>query len=117
LKARTKCNIVGFYILNSREFGAQASQLGLFKHKDEGATAILEKLKVEFRANKYKVVTSSGFDEYYLLRSESLDTEDGVEFEVKENATVRGIATAFSKFTGNRKASRVVLNRFIGMII
>ena len=117
LKARTKCNILGFYILNGREFGAQAAQLGLFKYKDEGATATLDKLKVEFRANKYKIITSAGFDEYYLLRSESLDTEDGVEFEVKENATVRGIATAFSKFTGNRKASRVVLNRFIGMII
>ena len=62
------------------------------------------------------MVTSSGYDEYYLLRSEGLDTEEDSEFEVKENATTRGLVSAFSKYTGNRLSSRVVLNRFIGMI-
>jgi hypothetical protein len=51
-----------------------------------------------------------------LLRSESLNTDDDEVFEVKENATTRGLVSAFSKYHGNRISSRVVLNRFIGMI-
>ena len=37
-------------------------------------------------------------------------------FEVKENSTFRGIASAFAKYNGSRISSRVVLNRFIGLI-
>ena len=71
----------------------------------------------EFCINvKYKIITNAGFDEYYLLRSEGLDTDDDVEFHVKENATTRGLVSAFSKYAGNRLSNRVVLNRFIGMI-
>ena len=62
------------------------------------------------------VVTNAGFDEYYLLRSEALDTEEETEFEVKENATTRGLVSAFSKYHGNRVSNRVVLNRFIELI-
>ena len=116
LKARTNCNIVGFYVLTSREFGQQATQLGLFKPGLEDIS-VLEKMKVSFRNNKYQVITSAGYDEYYLLRAESLDTEEDAEFEVRKDATTRGFVTAFSKFSNNRKTSRVVLNRFIGMII
>jgi hypothetical protein len=61
-------------------------------------------------------VTTAGFDEYYVLRSEALDTEEDNTFEVKENATTRGLVSAFSKYAGGRVANRVVLNRFIGMI-
>lgn len=109
LKARTNCNIIGFYVLSGREFGRVASSL-FPKIGDFG------KLKSEFRKNKYAVVTTAGYDEYYLLRSEGLDTDDDVEFVVKENATTRGLVSAFSKYAGNRLNNRVVLNRFIGMI-
>jgi hypothetical protein len=51
-----------------------------------------------------------------LLRSEGLDTEEDSELEVKENATTRGLVSAFTKFSGGRQSSRVVLNRFINMI-
>ena len=61
-------------------------------------------------------VNSTGFDDYYLLRSNGLDTEEDTEFEVKENATTRGLVSAFSKYAGNRVNNRVILNRFIGLI-
>jgi len=109
LKARTGCNIVGFYVLSGREFGRES--YNFFPR-----TANFDKLKSEFRKNKALTVTSAGFDEYYLLKSESLDTDVDVEFEVKENATTRGLVSAFSKYAGNRLSNRVVLNRFIGMI-
>ena len=111
LKLRTQSNIVGFYVLSSRELGRE---LGNFIPRS--AVNSHDKYKAEFRKNKYMVVTSAGYDEYYLLRTESLDTDDDVTFEVKENATTRGLVSAFSKFAGNRLNNRVVLNRFIGMI-
>jgi hypothetical protein len=110
LKLRTNSNIVGFYVLNGRELGRE-----LYYFLPRSITNY-DKYKSEFRKNKYMVVTSSGFDEYYLLRSEGLDTDDDVTFEVKENATTRGLVSAFSKFAGNRLNNRVVLNRFVGMI-
>ncbi len=109
LKLRTGCNIVGFYVLSGREFGREAYH---FFPKAVNH----DKYKAEFRKNKSLVVTNSGYDEYYLLRAEGLDTDEDVAFEVKENATTRGLVSAFSKFAGNRLNNRVVLNRFVGMI-
>ena len=111
LKARTNCNIVGFYVLAGRELGRE-----LYKFWPGKPNSFYDKIRIEFRKNKATVVTSAGFDEYYLLRSSALDTEEEAEFEVKENATTRGLVSAFTKYTGNRLSNRVVLNRFIGMI-
>jgi hypothetical protein len=111
LKARTKCNIVGFYILSGRNFSGVIPNFypELKSHE-------YEKLKKDFKSDKYSVVTTAGFDEYYLIRSENLDTDEDIEFEVAEDATMRNIASAFSKFSSSRKSSRVVLNRFIELI-
>jgi hypothetical protein len=110
LKARTNCNIVGFYVLAGRELGRE---LHFFYPNNY---MLHDKIKSEFRKNKSLTVTNAGFDEYYLLRSEGMDTDEDATFEVKENATTRGLVSAFSKFAGNRLNNRVVLNRFIGLI-
>lgn len=108
LKERTGCNVVGFYVLAGREMSRTREYFP--------KTADFDSIKLKFRKEKTLVVTTAGFDEYYFLRSESLDTEDDVEFDVKENVTRRGLVSAFSKYTKNRVMNRVVLNRFIGMI-
>ena len=109
LKARTHCNILGFYVLSGREF-SRAAYILLPKAADVDA------MRVKFRKEKSLVITNAGFDEYYMLRSEGLDVDEDTEFVVKENATTRGLVSAFSKYTKNRLNNRVVLNRFIGMI-
>jgi hypothetical protein len=109
LKARTNCNILGFYVLSGREF-SRAAYILLPR------AANVDELKIKFRKEKSMVVTNAGFDEYYLLRSEGLDVDEETEFTVKENATTRGLVSAFSKYTKNRLLNRVVLNRFIGLI-
>jgi hypothetical protein len=108
LKLKTNCNIVGFYVLAGRELSRVSREF--FPKVDP--TVIREK----FRKEKYLIVTNSGYDEYYLLRAEGLDIESGATFEVKENATTRGLVSAFSKYANKRLSNRVVLNRFIGMI-
>jgi len=109
LKARTNCNVLGFYVISGREFNRKC--WGFFPR-----TSNFEIIKSEFRKNKYSIVTTSGFDEYYILRSEALNTDEDNTFEVKENATNRGLVSAFSKYAGGRVANRVVLNRFIGLV-
>jgi hypothetical protein len=109
LKARTNCNVLGFYVISGREFGRKIYDF-------YPRTANYDTIKASFRKTKFAVVTTAGFDEYYVLRSEALDTEEDNTFEVKENATTRGLVSAFSKYAGGRVANRVVLNRFIGMI-
>ena len=108
LKARTDCNIVGFYVLSGRDFKHACRQYA-------PKSVDIDLLRAEFRKNKYAVFTNAGYDEYYMLNSGGMDTDDDVEFEVKSQTT-RGLVSAFSKYTGNRLNNRVVLNRFIGMI-
>jgi len=109
LKERTNCNVVGFYVLSGRDFNRNS-------HDFFPRTANHDKLKADFRKNKFQIATASGYDEYYLLKSESLDTDTDVEFIVKENATTRGLVSSFSKYTKNRLTNRVVLNRFMDLI-
>lgn len=109
LKQRTGCNVVGFYVLSGREFKRAAAQY-------LPPTVSLDDMHFKFRKEKSLVINNGGFDEYYFLRSESLDTEADDSFEVKENATTRGLVSAFTKYAGGRVANRVILNRFIGLI-
>jgi hypothetical protein len=108
LKARTNCNIVGFYVLTNRDF-----RNACYRYAPKSVNHDL--LRAEFRKNKYAVFTNTGYDEYYMLKSDGMDTDEDIEFEVKSQTT-RGLVSAFSKYTGNRLNNRVVLNRFIGMI-
>ena len=109
LKARTNSNVIGFYVISGRDFGRKLPQW--FPKQNNH-----EEMKTDFRKNKFMVLQNSGYDEYYILRSSGLDTEEDTTFEVKENSTFRGIASAFAKYNGSRINSRVVLNRFIGLI-
>ena len=110
LKARTGCNVLGFYVLSGREFNRNGADrfFPMVTKKEE--------IKSKFRKEKSLVVTNAGFDEYYLLRSEGLDTDADVDFDTNGKTTTRSLVSAFTKYAGNRHNNRVVLNRFIGMI-
>lgn len=110
MKARTGCNVLGFYVLSGRQFNRD----GL--HRFFPMHAKVDELKSKFRKDNSVVVTSAGFDEYYLLRSEGLDTSALAEFDTAGKTTTRSLVTAFTKYAGNRHNNRVILNRFIGMI-
>jgi hypothetical protein len=112
LKERTNANVIGFYILANRDFKRRSELV-----YPRGTN--FAKIQADFRKNKYTIVTgssASGYDEYYLLKSDLKEDEDEDVLEVKANATTRGLVSAFTKYTGNRLNNRVVLNRFIEMI-
>ena len=115
LKKRTNSNVVGFYICSMREFSSAFQSI----HRDKLLESNVlidytEKSKIEFRKNNYKIIEDAGYDEYYLLRVESFD--ESSEFVVDEDASLRSIASQFTKHNTSRKNNRIILNRFIGMI-
>lgn len=105
LKRKTKSNVIGFYILNNKDFKMYVDSY-IYENKDEAMK--------DFKKNKHLVVTKEGFDEYYLLKSDKTDNDEEV-FEVT-GKTSRSIASAFIKFNTNKLINKVVLNRFIGLI-
>ena len=109
LKARTNSNVIGFYIAHGRDYRSKIDQFFGFNDKSQA-------IKEAARKDRYCIVNNAGFDEYYLLRSESMNTDESNELTIKENATTRGIVSAFNKYATNRVQNRVVLNRFIGLI-
>ena len=111
LKKRTNSNVIGFYIAHARELNRRMKDFYpdiTYSKEDE--------VKNEFRKNKYLIVQNSGFDEYYILRSSGLNTEEDDELVVSQNTTTRGYVSAFSKYAGNKVNNRVILNRFINLI-
>jgi hypothetical protein len=110
LKQRTDSNIVGFYIAKARDV---RTVLNVYSPKNE--TQKIDNRVAEFRKNHFTYLNNVGYDEYYFLRSDKLDTDDEDGFEVS-STTTRGLVSAFTKYTGNRVSNRIVLNRFINFI-
>jgi hypothetical protein len=106
LKQRTGCNVIGFRILSLRDV-----RNFLWNTYKVDTTPIYNTFKKE----KSMVVTSAGFDEYYLLKADKLDVDEEVELEVKSQTT-RGLVSAFKKYSKGHIQNRVVLNRFVEMI-
>ena len=121
MKKTVDCTVIGYYLLSSSEMRRNRSNFFT-------SSIQLEDAQLDFRRNKFAVVKTAGFDEYYLLKSEEssiysygnrksdIEEDDEDTFEVAENATRRGIASAFAKFNAGKMSNRVVLNRFINLI-
>jgi hypothetical protein len=117
LKQRANCNLIGFYVSGIRDI---RSALDLYAPGDADDFTSkrkyeIDKMMVTIRKEQTFVLENVGYDEYYFINSASLDTDDD-GLIVKENATTRGLVSAFSKYTGGKINSRIILNRFIKMI-
>lgn len=110
LKQRTDANVVGFYVAKVRDV-RHALEMYTPKAEQSGT----DKRVADFRKNNFTYLNNVGYDEYYFLRSDKLDTDEDDEFEVS-STTTRGLVSAFSKYTSNRVSNRIVLNRFINLI-
>jgi hypothetical protein len=117
LKQRANCNLMGFFIAGSRDIRSALESFASLTKKELDMVdrrVFVEQQMVVFRKEKTHVIENVGYDEYYLIGSSSLDTDDD-ELEVKSNTT-RGLVSAFSKYTGGKVTSRIILNRFIKLI-
>ncbi len=110
LKQRTGSNVIGFYIAKVRDV---RHALMIYSPKSEESK--IDKRVLDFRKDNFTYLNNVGYDEYYFLRSDTLDTDEDGSFEVS-STTTRGLVSAFSKYTGNRVSNRIVLNRFINLV-
>lgn len=120
LRERTKSNVIGFHITSN--LTAKEKLKEFIEHDDKKMTMRswnespeLLKMYEQFRKQKFLILQSkTGFSEFYLIKSADLDIDDE-EFGAK-TTNIKTLEKAFSKYTGNKIQSRVVLNSFIRMI-
>ena len=111
LKQRVGGNLIGFYVARVRDVRS-----ALVSYSDDKRVSKIDEQINEFKKNNFTYLNNIGYDEYYFLRSDKMDTDDVGEFESK-TTTTRALVTAFSKYTTGRISNRVVLNKFINLIV
>ena len=109
LRKRTKSNILGFYVISGREFNRKVTVwYPKLEHHEE--------IKLDFKKNNFAILENTGYNEYYILRSGALDTEEDSVMIAPEKTTTRNLVSAFTKYANSRVSNRMILNRFIGFI-
>ena len=107
LKLITDCNVVGFFLTSQYTFNWKV-------HSLFPKSSNYDDLRKEFKKNKSVVCESSGYDQFYIMKSDAKIDEDD-EMVVKSKTT-RGLVTALSKYHTGKVINRVILSKFIGMI-
>ena len=118
LKARVGGNIVGFHISSQRDAKYMLMSNPTIRIPSKPGLdrdSVIDTVIKSLRKDRYAILNCSGYDEYYLLRSDALDTASE-EFTLQDNSTVKSIAKKYTKYASTKRTNRIILNRFIGMI-
>ena len=118
LKARTGCNIVGFFLVS------QFSNNRLWRFgppKDPKLPYLEQEFKMKEWLKKVKkdgwfVKTQSGYDEYFVIKSSDMNKEIDENLNVSPEMTARKMAVNFMKKNNQFKSNRVIMSRFIDLI-
>jgi len=115
IKDRYNVTMVGFHICQNRGRDLRGvAQSNLPDYRGD-FYALVETWKKEFRANGFASVKNTGRDELFLIPQSSTKIQEG-ELDVNANANAKSIAKNFGKFLNVKKTSRVLLNRFVGLV-
>ena len=115
IKDRYNVAMVGFHICQNRGRDLRGvAQSNLPDYRGD-MYALVEIWKKEFRANGFASVKNTGRDELFLIPQSSTKIQEG-EMDVKADANAKAIAKNFGKFLNVKKTSRVLLNRFVGLV-
>jgi len=108
-------NVVGFFLAGSGRKGAISRRTWYYLLM--GGTTTADAAMAEMRKNKVVVLESKGYDQYYILPGgEALAIEnDGLDDKLV-GASKGKLKTAFAKSNKGRIQSRVLLNKFVGMV-
>mgnify|MGYP003350521485 CR=1 FL=1 len=112
VRARTGCNIVGFFLTNSIR-GTVGNELRYQNDDSFENKRIEDRIMEQFKRDRVAILKEAGYNEYYIVKDD-MSFED--EFEVEANADIKDIARAFRKMQKGKVLNRVLLNRFITMI-
>ena len=116
LKGRVSgMNVVGFFLAGSDKRGTIGRRKWYYILRDTNIGT--GRAMKEMRKNKVVVLESNGYDQYYILPGGgSLAVEnDGLDDKLI-GASKGKLKTAFAKSNKGRIQSRVLLNKFVGMV-
>ena len=111
LRARTGCNVVGFYLASSSKNGAirKNDMHWLFPNQN------LDEVRKELKKNRVAVADSFGYDEYYVIPTGNMALETE-ELKVSSEMTKGRMAKAFMNHMRGKTLNRVLLNKFVQQI-
>ena len=115
IKDRYNVTMVGFHICQNRGRDLRSVAHSNLPNYNGDMYALVESWKKEFRANGFASVKNTGRDELFLIPQSSTKIQEG-ELDVNANANAKAIAKNFGKFLNVKKTSRVLLNRFVGLV-
>lgn len=111
LKDRTGCNLLGFYIYTD---GIRSLQNRYYRNVTD--MTVLNGIKKQFEGEGFVAVTNDGYDENYILRSQSLNIRKNELYIDPKNMSKNKIAKSFKEFSAKKAINRVLLQRFIKKI-
>jgi hypothetical protein len=120
IRDRFNASVIGFHILrNSRRDIASfcTSNIGYPESPSEqmNRQMMIDELRVDMRKEGFSSVSGTGHDDLFLVSQAKMSIEE-TELEVKEDMNSRAIAKQFEKYMNQKKTSRILLNRFIGLV-
>jgi hypothetical protein len=108
-------SLVGFHICANRGRDLRNVLHANLPNYHGDATTLIETWKKDFRIAGFASVKNTGRDELFLIPQSSTKIEEG-ELDVKADANAKVIAKNFGKYLNVKKTSRVLLNRFVGLV-
>ena len=116
LKGRVQgMNVVGFFLAGQGSKGNVSRNTWYYILRDGKVTT--DRAMAEMRKNKVVVLESNGYDQYYILPGGGglVVENDGLDDKLI-GASKGKLKTAFAKSNKGRIQSRVLLNKFVGMV-
>lgn len=112
IRDRYECNVIGFHVVktNPRHLHGVLSTYGVNSGDSDVYTVRRDLTKEQFAAVKV-----AGHDEMFLLRS-NMKVDDTQLVADMKDMSAAAIARNFTKHMSGKKTSRVLLNRFIGVV-
>lgn len=99
-------NFIGIRILSGNDL---SRQLGHYY-----GPRTTDKMKLIWKKEKSVVIHDSGYHAYFMIQSNSLQTDDS--FEVSFDATKTQIKNAFQKSLKSKKMNKKILNEFVELV-
>jgi uncharacterized protein YqkB len=116
LKARTGCNLIGFYLYTAyARGGARADSVYReFFGVAQNTKHYTEMTKL-WNESKFIPITTQGYDEYFIIDARSMRYND-TQLAIDSTMTKNKIAKSFLTFSSKKALNRVLLQRFITLV-
>ena len=118
IKDRYNTNNIGFYIMPPSNRAARNFIINNMPSMPQGDImyAFMDKISSSLRKDKYCILDNiSGRDEYYVLSSRVKIEENNLD-SINTNMSSSQMSKALGRVFNSHRTSRVVLNKFIGLV-